>query len=487
MPHHGQLYLRDQAPPRSTGYDRGRFGRLFPGLRPFARDTPAVRESLMELGKPGGIMDANDPPPPANPLTPNPSNRDNPEQTAGFTFLGQFLDHDMTFDPTSSLERQVDPEAVKNFRTPALELDSLYGAGRGANPHLYDQTSPGGSEFLIDEAAPRDLPRNSQGIALIGDPRNDENLIVSQLHLAFLKFHNAVVERVRGRGTTDANEAFDEAQRLVRWHYQWMIVHEFLPSTVGQRLVDDILRRGRRFYNWRNEPFIPVEFSVAAYRFGHSQVRPGYIANFSGDNGMPFLKHLFDAGADHSLADPDDLTGGKRAPRRFCDWQTFFDVGTTPEGSRHLGASPKPNKRIDTKLSSTLFALPFVAPNMPGNPRSLAQRNLLRHLTFELPSGQRVATAMGVPKLGREELAELRGLDLDKETPLWYYILKEAEVREDGRTLGPVGGRLVAEVFIGLLQGDHMSYLRQDPDWRPTLGRDGGFEIADLLRFAGVA
>src|SRR5918998_1324578 len=459
MTRHGQLYRSDNVPPRSLYYDRGRFGRLFPSLPPFAVDRPLVRNDLLELGQPEGIMDAGDQPPPANPLSPNPNNRDNPDQTAGVTFLGQFLDHDMTFDPTSSLERQVDPEAVSNFRVPALELDNLYGSGRAASPHLYDQSSPGGIKLLIDSAAPRDLPRNSQNTALIGDPRNDENLIISQLHLAFLKFHNAVVDRVLDDGTTNPNEAFDEAQRLVRWHYQWIILHEFLPATVGQDLVDDILKKGRRFYAWRNEPFIPVEFSVAAYRFGHSQVRQGYIANFDGDNGNPFVEHIFNAELDHSVPDPDDLSGGKRAPRRFLDWRTFFDVRPTPASHTAPGSSPKP----------------------------LAQRNLLRHLTFGLPSGQRVAKAMKVQLLSHQDLSDVEPLGFDNSTPLWFYILREAEETADGRKLGPVGGRIVAEVFIGLLQGDHMSHLRQDPDWTPNLGPDQDFKMADLLRFAGVS
>jgi hypothetical protein len=484
MTRHGQLYRSGHIPPQSTYYDRGRFGRLFPSLRAFAQDSPKVQENLRKLGKPGGIMDAGDPPPPANPLTPNPKNPDNPDHTAGVTFLGQFLDHDMTFDPTSSLERQADPEAVNNFRTPALELDHLYGSGRTASPHLYDRTSPGSIKFLIDAEAPHDLPRNSQNVALIGDPRNDENLIVSQLHLAFLKFHNAVVDVVLDNGDTNPNEAFEEAQQLVRWHYQWVILHEFLPATVGQDLVDDILEKGRQFYDWRHEPFIPVEFSVAAYRFGHSQVRPGYIANFDGDNGQPFVKHIFNAKLDHSVPDPDDLSGGKRAPRRFIDWRTFFNVGPTPPGHENLGASPKPNKRIDTKLSSTLFELLSIPPN---EPQSLAQRNLLRHLTFGLPSGQRVAKAMKEEPLSRADLSELKPMGFDEETPLWFYVLKEAELKTQGRRLGPVGGRIVAEVFIGLLEGDRMSYLRQDPYWTPTLGEDGDFKMADLLRFAGVA
>ena len=478
MTRHGQLYLRDHVPPRSTHYDRGRFGRLFPMLPPFARDTPDVRERLLELGKPGGLMDANDPPPPADPLAANPRNPDNPTMTAGFTFLGQFLDHDMTFDPTSSLERQTDPESIANFRTPALELDSVYGSGRGASPHLYDQTSPGAAKFLIDAAAPQDLPRNSQNTAITGDPRNDENLIVSQLHLAFLKFHNAVVDRVLQGGVTNPNDAFDEAQRLVRWHYQWIIVHEFLPKTVGQRLIDDILRKGRRYYDWRNAPFIPVEFSVAAYRFGHSQVRQGYRANFAGDNGQPFTKHLLDATIPETNPDPNDLRGGKRASRRFVDWQTFFDFGD---------GQSKPNKLIDTALSSPLFALTSPALNMQANPRSLAQRNLLRHLTFELPAGQHVAAVMGISPLARADLADLRPLGFDTRTPLWIYVLREAQVKQGGKTLGPVGGRIVAEVFIGLLQGDRMSYPRQDPQWTPTLGQGNDYTMTNLLKVAKVA
>src|SRR5215210_4810100 len=213
-------------PPPLTPYDLGNFGRLFPQLPAFASDTPEIRKNLLELGKQGGIMDAGDTPPPKDPskdksltpLAPNVNNPNNDTHTAGVTFLGQFLDHDITFDPTSSLLSQVDPTTVTNFRTTRFDLDSVYGLGRRANPHLYDQTSPDGIKLLIDEEAPKDVPRNSQNIAITGDPRNDENLIVSQLHLAFLKFHNAVIDTLPGG---DPSKVFDEAQKLVRWHYQW--------------------------------------------------------------------------------------------------------------------------------------------------------------------------------------------------------------------------------------------------------------------------
>ena len=493
MTSHGSTFTPDAICPRSRYYDSGKFGRLFGTLPPFAADNPSTRQALLELGKPGGIMDANDPAASPADLINDPrlnvNNANNPKMTAGMTFLGQFLDHDMTFDPTSSLERQADPEQIANFRTPTLELDHLYGSGPAVSPHLYQRQHP--EKFLIESGGLKDdLPRNAEGTALIGDPRNDENLVVSQLHLAFLKFHNAIVDRLAATGLA-GEELFQEAQRLARWHYQWIILHEFLPLTCGEIVVNDVLNHGRKFYEWRHEPYLPVEFVVAAYRFGHSQVRPSYRANFTGAGGSPFVAMIFgDPGP--NPADPDDLRGGARAPRRFVGWPTFFNFG---DGNH------RPNKKIDTHLSSALFALPpTVVPNpsLPNNPASLAQRNLLRSLTFGLPSGQRVAKAMHVDVLEPSSLWELRNLNLklnlnlnlDRSTPLWYYILKEAEVTAKGERLGPVGGRIVTEVLIGLLQGDKQSYLAQDPDWTPVLptvepdlqGKD--FSMIDLLTIA---
>jgi hypothetical protein len=480
--------------PQSTFYDEGRFGRLFPSLPPFSADTPSIRAALREVGKPGGMMDAGDNLADPIALIVDPAlsagNPNNPTMTAGFTFVGQFLDHDMTFDPTSSLARRQDPESIRNFRIPALDLDSVYGGGPGVSPALYDQTVDGGrTTFLVEEipgsaavtcdGQPRhDVPRNSQNVALIGDPRNDENLIVSQLQLALLRFHNAVLADVKADlGTSyTLEEIFAETQRVVRWHYQWMIVHEFLPATIGASLTDDILTHGRSFYSWRNAPYIPVEFSVAAYRFGHSQVRPSYRGNFgtdAADATKQFFALFFKPGDPHP-ADPDDLRGGCRASRRFVDWQTFFDFGD---------GRARPNKLIDTKLSSILFHLMGQAT---GTPDSLATRNLLRGLTMAVPSGQSVAKAMTLPPLDPADLADLAPHHLEKRTPLWFYILREAEVQAGGQHLGAVGGRIVGEVIIGLLQGDSQSYLNQDPEWTPTYGTAAGFGMTDLLRKAGV-
>lgn len=494
MARHG-VYPHDIVPPRSRYSDEGRFGRLFGHLPPFAADTPDVRAALLEIGKVGGIMDAKDDltKSPKDLIT-NPAlsakNSDNPNLTAGFTFLGQFLDHDMTFDPTSSLERQADPEQVANFRTPSLGLDNVYGAGPGGSPHLYDTQGGKGGKFLLEATGTPgkwDLPRNSQNVALLGDPRDDENLIISQLQVAFLQFHNAVVDYVKTKiKLTDSGEIFAEAQRIVRWHYQWMVVHEFLRRTCGDAVVDDVLQNGLKFYKWNNEPFIPVEFSVGAYRFGHSQIRPSYRANLTGDAGQPFFAMIFKP-TPSNPTDPDDLSGGCRAPRRFVDWPTFFDF---------KDGNVKPNKKIDTTLSTALFRLPgsvVANPDPKANPASLAQRNLLRHLTFSLPSGQRVAKAMELDVLSKGDLADLKPHGLDDRTPLWFYILREAQVVQNGERLGPMGARLVAEVFIGLLQGDRGSYLSQDPEWQPFLptvdssktGDD--FAMVDLLRYAGVA
>ena len=185
--------------------------------------------------------------------------------------------------------------------------------------------------------------------------------------------------------------------------------------------------------------------------------------------------------------DPDDLSGGCRAPRRFVDWGTFFDFGD---------GEVKQNKKIDTTLSTTLFRLPgsvVANPRAGVNPQSLAQRNLLRHLTFSLPSGQRVAKMMEMDVLTKADLADLKPHNMDDRTPLWFYVLREAQLAENGERLGPVGARIVAEVLIGLIQGDRTSYLSQDPDWQPFLptfnntNQGDDFRMVDLLHFAGVA
>ncbi len=273
---------------------------------------------------------------------------------------------------------------------------------------------------------------------------------------------------------------FAEARRLTTWHYHWLVLHEFLPELVGQAMVDDVLRRGRRLYRVGiGEALIPVEFQTGTYRVGHSMVRPSYRANLAGDNGQAFFAFIFDP-SQEGVTDPADLRGGCRAARRFVGWQTFFDFGD---------GQVKPNKKLDTKISTPLFNLPLGAIASHDAPTSLAQRNLLRHLTWKLPSGQSVARAMGIDPLAPADLAEIAsfGVGFEHSTPLWYYTLKEAELLADGLHLGPVAGRIVAEVFIGLLQTDPTSWVTSNPRWQPTLPTKGDtFRMTDFLTFAGV-
>jgi hypothetical protein len=289
------------------------------------------------------------------------------------------------------------------------------------------------------------------------------------------------------RANNLAGDVWFYSRRTIIHHWQWIVVNEFLPQIVGRSLVDDILRNGRRWYRFSN-PTMPVEFQTGTFRMGHTLVRPSYRANLRGDpNGNPatgapaFFGFIFDP-AGEGQSDPVDLRGGARAPRRFIGWQTFFDFGG--DQTQHV----RPNKLIDTNISTALFRLPLSTIPSRDAPISLPQRNLLRHLTWSLPSGQRIAAATGSPVLSSSNFPELRGygLGLDASTPLWYYILREATVFNQSVRLGPVGGRIIAETIIGMLQLDEFSYLNSG--FRPTLPSQtaGTFKMTDLLRWARV-
>lgn len=449
------------AVPQAPSYE-GRFGRMFRSLATFKQPDELLERLANGMREEAGISP------------------DNPEIPAGYTYLGQFIDHDITFDPTSSLQRMNDPEGLVNFRTPRFDLDSLYGSGPADEPFQYDEAS-GGVKLLVGkgrhtdtgaETTDDDLPRNVQGRALIGDPRNDENIIVSQLHLAFLKLHNRFIDEVGTNQGLVGEDLFKEAQRLTRWHYQWVVVHDFLERTVGKDVLDSILLTDEngvrkvelRHYKWKVQPFMPVEFSVAAYRFGHSQVRPAYSINDTVQN-LPIFS------PNPGVGPLEDFRGFRFLPQAWTvDWSFFFDTGG-PRTSRQA------SRAIDTKLAEGLFSL----PGAPAGMDSLALLNLRRGRALGLPSGQRVATAVGVPDLTREELG------FWEPAPLWFYVLKESELRHGGTRIGPVGGRIVAEVLLGLLAGDPLSWINAEPTWTPTIpdaDGDGKITMVDLLRFA---
>lgn len=434
---------------------------MFRTLTPFAPDDATLAQLAAEM-KATAADDAD----PAG---------DNPGIPAGYTYLGQFVDHDITFDAASVLERANDPDGLITYRTPKFDLDSLYGGGVKQSPFLYDQDDD--VKLLVGantdaKFEPVDLPRNQQGRALIGDPRNDVHVIVAQLHLAFVRFHNAIVDHLRDQ-FFPAEELAEEARRLTIWHYQWIVVHDFLPRLVGTDVLGEVLLKDKRtkgskvdlrFYSWRSKPFMPVEFSGAAYRFGHSMVRPAYKLNDKLDLIPVFSPAL--------TPNPLQQLGGFRPlPKTWTlDWSKFFEVA---------GSKPQLSRKIDTRISGPLHELPA---NVDEPRRSLALLNLLRGRALELPSGQAVAAAMGTTRSNAD-------LGLTGETPLYFYLLRESEVVGKGHTLGPTAGRIVAEVLLGMLKGDPQSYLRKAPAWTPELksAKPGEFTMPDLLAFAGVA
>jgi hypothetical protein len=394
---------------------------------------------------------------------------------AGYTYLGQFITHDLTFDPATSLQRRNDPNMLRNFRTPCFDLDSLYGRGPQDSPYMYDVRQ--NDKFIFGRGENRqeqDLPRNYQGVAMIGDPRNDENIMISQLHVAFLRFHNSVVYLLESTSDLKGDDLFREAQRIVQWHYQWIVVNDYLRRYVvaDPGYVDQLMEKAARrpfsgfvAYYWKEAPFLPIEFSAAAFRFGHSMIRSSYDINYLHEN-IPFMSIPGPWGNDPQ----QQLIGFRKLPAGFTvQWDRFFRFAGSPE--------PQPSRQIDTLLAAALSNLPGqLAPYQT----SLAFLDLARGWKLRLPSGQSAARAIGIP-----ESDVLDGHD-GHDDPLWYYILREAKEAQDGFRLGPLGSTLVAEVFIGLLAGDPQSYINVERNWRPSLpsAHPGDFTMSDLLTFA---
>lgn len=444
----------------------GFFGKMFPHLPAYdpAGNTDDEKvQSLLDLANEFFDSGTNNP--------------DNPSIPAAYTYFGQFVDHDITFDTISRLDRVGDPRSVENFRTPSLELDSVYGGGPEAMPFLYN-----GATLVVGNTGSAtgnepDLQRNINGRALIVDPRNDENFLVSQIHLAFVKFHNRVAEELKANHPDyPESKIFEEARRIVTWHYQWVVINDFVkrlslasvfnekkPNLDGGPLSPESTRPNLRFLNPDKGLFMPVEFSVAVFRLGHSMVRPAYNLN---DHLGPQEIPIFTPGAGGN-----DLRGFRPLPQgNSVQWNKFLEIN---------GSTPQLSKKLDNRLSEPLMELPnSIVADMFKN---LAARNLIRSFRLQLPSGQDIARAIGVDDV-------LSGND-----PLWVYILKEAmQAAGDGTRLSRVGTHILTEVFFAMLAADPRSYLNLYPRWTPadepliSIPHTGEFELKHIIQYAGM-
>jgi hypothetical protein len=506
---------------------------------------------------------------------------------AGYTYFGQFIDHDLTFDNTSSLN-PADAGGVNraptNLRTPRFDLDSLYGDGPDAQPYLYDQED--GASLLLSDY---DLLRSPNGRAIIGDKRNDENSLINQIQSSFIKFHNAVVKKIAATTGLTNTALFEAARKEVRWSYQRLVIEDFLPRIVKAEVLADLQkaktpqeRKGLyALYTEDKRVNLPREFVVAAYRFGHSGVRFGYRLN---------TQTSLSIFAPSNDPNQDSLLGFEPLDKSHVidDWGRFFpstlpmdlpdSLGEPPAEDANGDAIENPDIRlqfaykIDPTLADPLTVLPSNVLPTSSNPGgaiqevkdainpdpipdpmcldrpSLALLNLLRANTYKIQSGQAIVKVLkekGFTQGKDKGFAQVEPLDvkylvtrqtikgadgkptgmskfvpLDSElnllktdTPLWFYILAEAqqsvideleklnaiaangEFSEDklrcptvAKTqLGWVGGRIVAEVFYGLIDSDTDSYAYAPPEWEPIWTDGFGKEaiFANLLRFAG--
>ncbi|MFZ4514909.1 MAG: peroxidase family protein [Acidimicrobiia bacterium] len=460
----------------SCGIPGSGYGQMFPRLAGATWTDTSIRALSTSM-----MAEAETTPTPEGQADPE----DNPDIPAGYTYFGQFVDHDLTLDDRpNDLTTPTPISALKNLRTPQLDLDSVYGTGPSGSPSLYESD---GMHLKVGRALTGspdvgavDLPRNATtGQAIIGDPRNDENRIVAAIHTLFLRFHNQIVDRVRAETPRmSATEVFTRARQRVVFTYQTIVLQDFLPIIAGARVTRDVVWRtdrgwqtNLRFYNPCQQ--MPVEFSVAAYRYGHSMVRGLYRINANVDR-LSVFSGTYQAGS--------DLSGFAPAPSNFAlNWDLFVP------GARNPSVRAQPSYKIDGSLTHALSLLPL--PTTGTGPANLAMRNLLRSKQLGLPSGQSVARAMGVEPLPDSQIlvgkatgdaSEAQTLvsvssEFANNAPLWTYILAEATAHaypvRDGKIvgpqrapyrLGPVGGRIVVETIVGLLRSDANSILNRN-------------------------
>jgi Animal haem peroxidase len=430
---------------------------------------------------------------------------------AGYTYLGQFVDHDLTFDRTNvMLGDNVAPIDLLQGRSPSLDLDSMYGGGPN-DPESAKFYEPDGLHLKVGKTVAEGGFPGKQGFdllrgagtsvaqkrkAIIPDERNDENLAVAQLHLAMIRFHNRVVDTL-DPGIPPANR-FGRARQKVVKHYQWMLKTDYLPRICAPGVVSNVFNQGRKVFEVNavptDVPTMPIEFSVAAFRLGHSMIRDAYNWNVAFDFGTGFLTYLFEfTGKSGTLGNNLLLAADWTA-----DFRRLFDFSETPAARPALVVpAAKFNRamRIDTKLVDPLATL----PGFPPAEANLALRNLIRAKMVKLATGQQMVAFMkskgvNVTKLTNAQIrdgnngADLSGLTsaqlplLIQRTPLWFYILRESEF--NGGKLKGVGARIVAETFHRAMEGSNHSIVR-DTNFKPSLGPNNQtFRMNDLLFFA---
>lgn len=451
----------------------GSFCRMFPKLKPWSDEIGITEQCEVEaimagLGGPGGLMHDADNTSPDSDLP------------AGYTFFAQFVDHDITLDTRSKLHKGPKDDANKvddlpNLRSASLDMDCVYGFGPEASPHLYDSRQHG-RLLTGNKHNPNDLARNEDDTALIGDPRNDENIYVSQLQLMFIRFHN---KRLMGR-------SFEEAQKDCRYHYQWIVLNDYLARICDKDVYNyarneiengalpktDLVDKCHRIC-------MPVEFSVAAYRFGHTTVRSVYPANTANPVVELFDERFGTIGFSHV---PENLT---------IDWRYLLDVEKCHEYTKA--------KAFDQLLPDELIRMPdpIVGRFVADNDRSLAFRNLLRGYALGLPCGQSVADALRnlgypIPVKG-PDFTKVPGWQcleaslqkkLAKHTPLFFYLMVEAGQLGKGKQLGPVASAILMEVFGAMLLHCD-TYLKEKKKWQPDrcVSGDKALTLADIARY----
>jgi hypothetical protein len=408
----------------------------------------------------------------------------------GYTYFGQFVGHDLTHDATPLEGPYREPELTPNYRTPCFDLDHIYGGGPETSPFLYEGER-GEESFRIGASTPtgylRDLPVE-HGMVLIGDlqdTRNLDNLILRQLHVVFLKFHNEAIKQlgsdpptITGIEDLGSGTLFERAQRLVRWHYQWIVRHDFLPRILHTDVWSRQHRRTARRPESQESYSVPIEFSLAAFRFGHSMVRNAYRVNCRQKRVV--IGELMALGQKASPI-PDDY---------LIEWGTFFDGLPTsgPQASSSF---------IDTSISRAMHGLSPSTIRLsnrlePPDPSNLPVRTLLRGARAGLPSGQEVADSLFAQgkiksndRLTTSQLTQdtcdhtgsiLCKIGFEQNTPLFYYLLKEAEINAAGLTLGPIGSHIVFEVIQEALEADPDGYTSlvgtkwRLPSWHFTGG-----------------